>query len=186
MDHRNRRYPNLTILFASIFLTYVLLRTGVLQRWVVTLNDLDYFGAFVAGIFWTSVFTVVPATAVLALFAENLNLILVSVFAGLGAVLGDFTIFKFIRDELADELMDLFKTLGGEYSLRFLNLLTTSHFNFLMPIIGAIIIASPLPDELGVVLLGIYKVSSWKFISLSFILNTIGIFLLLSMIKVIA
>lgn len=174
-----RKYPNLTIVFTGIVLTYILLRTGVLQDLVVRLNDFGYLGAFVSGIFWTSLFTVVPATAALILFAENLNLIAISLLAGIGAVIGDFVIFKLIKDELADELVNLFKKLGGQYSLRLINLLTTSHFNFLTPIIGAIIIASPLPDELGIALLGIYKFESWKFLLLSFILNTAGLFLLL-------
>lgn len=49
----------------------------------------------------------------------------------------------------------------------------------IMPI-GAIIIASPFPDELGVSLIGLSKLSTGKFILLSYILNSIGIFLVVS------
>ena len=46
--------------------------------------------------------------------------------------------------------------------------------------IGAIIIASPFPDEIGVSLMGISKMKTYQFILISFLLNAIGIFLVVS------
>ena len=56
----------------------------------------------------------------------------------------------------------------------------SKYFNWMLPIIGAIIIASPFPDELGVSLIGLSKLSTGKFILLSYVLNSIGIFLVVS------
>jgi len=49
-----------------------------------------------------------------------------------------------------------------------------------LPVIGAIIIASPFPDEIGVSLVGISKIKTYQFLLVSFILNAIGIFLVVS------
>jgi len=50
--------------------------------------------------------------------------------------------------------------------------------------VGALIIISPLPDELGVSLMGISKLKWYRFLLLSFTLNTLGIFFLLSAVHV--
>jgi hypothetical protein len=50
----------------------------------------------------------------------------------------------------------------------------------MLPVIGAIIIASPLPDEVGISLMGLSKISTPKFIFISYILNSIGLFLIIS------
>src|SRR3989344_5750951 len=47
-------------------------------------------------------------------------------------------------------------------------------------VVGAILIASPLPDEIGVSLMGLSKISTIRFVILSFVLNATGIFLILS------
>jgi hypothetical protein len=45
--------------------------------------------------------------------------------------------------------------------------------------VGAIIIASPLPDELGLALLGVSTLSRPQFFLLSFAMNSLGIFIIL-------
>jgi hypothetical protein len=132
-----------------------------------------------------STFTVVPATALLFLLAENLNIFAVSALAGLGAVLGDYTIFKFVKEDLTDELKRIFRQVAGENILQFHWIIHTKYFAWLGPVLGALIIASPFPDELGIGLLGVYKLDDRRFAILSFILNSIGIFLLLSGIEII-
>jgi hypothetical protein len=48
-------------------------------------------------------------------------------------------------------------------------------FSWAMLVAGAIIIASPLPDELGVALMGIGEIRPRVFLPLSFAMNTLGI-----------
>jgi hypothetical protein len=50
---------------------------------------------------------------------------------------------------------------------------------WLLPLVGAIIIASPLPDEPGVAMLGISKIRRWVFTVVVFFLNTIGVYFLM-------
>jgi len=47
----------------------------------------------------------------------------------------------------------------------------------MLPVIGALIIVSPFPDELGVTLMGITKIKSYQFLILAFILDVTGVFL---------
>ena len=59
------------------------------------------------GIFFVSTFTVVPAMYVLYVLADKFNPFEVAVFAGLGALLGDYLIFRFLKDKIFEELKPL-------------------------------------------------------------------------------
>jgi uncharacterized membrane protein YdjX (TVP38/TMEM64 family) len=52
-----------------------------------------------------------------------------------------------------------------------------------MPFLGALIIASPVPDEIGVSILGLTKIRYWQFFMVTFILNALGIFLIVTAAK---
>lgn len=180
---KNLKYPNLAIFFSVAFSTYLLYSAGVLENLVIAVGKFGYIGVFITGFFFVSTFTVVPATAILFLFVKELSLPLIALTAGAGGVAGDYLLFRFLKDKLADELSEVFKSAGGSYFIKFHNIVHTRYFSWLSPVVGALIIASPLPDELGIGLLGIYKLDNKKFILLSFILNSVGIFILLSAIK---
>lgn len=178
---KNRyKYPNLILFFLILFVTYFLYRYGFLDVVVRGLEDFGYLGIFLVGMFFVSTFTVAPATAILFLLHGKYSVPEISLIAGMGSVLGDYLIFRFIKDGLADELKDIFRRVAGDSFVRFHWIAHTRYFGWLGPVIGALIIASPFPDELGVGLLGIYKLDNRKFILLTWILDTIGIFLLLS------
>ncbi len=187
MNQRNNlKYPNLTILFSILFLTYLFLHTGVLHEWVRHIGNFGYISAFLIGIFFVSTFTVVPATAILFFLAEQLGIVPVSILAGFGGMVGDYTIFKFIKDDLLHELRSLFNRVAGENFLKIHWIAQTKYFVWLNPVIGALLIASPLPDELGIGILSVYKLDTRQFLLLTLILDTIGIFVLLSSISAIA
>jgi hypothetical protein len=50
---------------------------------------------------------------------------------------------------------------------------------WISPILGALIIASPLPDEFGLALLGLSRTRISILIPVSFIMNFLGVYLLL-------
>lgn len=180
------KYPNLSALIAILFLTYVFYREGLLQSWVMGLESLGYLGVFFTGMFFVSTFTVAPATVMLFLMLDKFSIVEVSLIAGLGSVAGDYIIFRFIKDDIVNELGDIFKKVGGSGLLRLHWIAHTRYFGWLGPVIGALIIASPFPDELGIGLLGIYKLDNRKFLLLTWFLDTIGIFLLLSAVSVVS
>jgi hypothetical protein len=95
---------------------------------------------------------------------------------GLGAMFGDLILFLFIRDRFADDLKKVFRPSSTKYLLKSL------HFGFmrwLSPVIGAIIIASPLPDEFGITLLGMSKMKVIVLMPIAFVMNMLGIYLLI-------
>jgi uncharacterized membrane protein YdjX (TVP38/TMEM64 family) len=50
-----------------------------------------------------------------------------------------------------------------------------------LPIIGALIIISPFPDEIGIGLMGLSKIKKWQFMLISFALNSLGIFIIVAL-----
>jgi len=142
------------------------------------IGSLGFLGVFIAGIFFVSTFTVAPASVVLFYFAKDLDLLGVVIFAGLGAMLGDYIIFRFLKDRVFEELKPIFTKLGGPYVAK---IFSTPYFAWLAPVVGALIIASPFPDEIGIGLLGVAKLKNWKFLVLSFVLNSLGIFIIITL-----
>jgi hypothetical protein len=174
---KKHTYTNL--LFASIGIVFAILlsRYESFQTFLFSLGDLGYIGAFIAGILFVSTFTAATGILILLVLAEKLVPLEIGLFAGLGAVVGDVTIFQFIKDGLLDEVEDIYHRLGGR---KLSHILHVKAFRWTLPVLGALIIASPLPDELGIGLMGISKIGTLRFIILSFILNSIGIFLVVS------
>lgn len=175
---RGWKYKNLTILFFGIILTVVLSQIESFHTFLLNLNNFGYFGAFIAGIFFVSTFTVATSALILLTLAEVLSPIEIALIAGLGGVVGDFLIFHLIKDNLFDEIKDIYNKVDRKNHLK--KLFQSKYFNWMLPVIGAIIIASPLPDEVGVSLMGLSKMSTPKFIFISYILNSIGLFLIVS------
>ncbi|HEY4505998.1 MAG TPA: hypothetical protein VJJ24_00895 [Candidatus Paceibacterota bacterium] len=176
--HRHWRFKNTFLLIASLFLFFYLADTPFVKEVISGIGDLGYLGAFIAGIFFVSTFTVAPAGVVLFYLAKELMPLEVALFAGLGGVVGDFIIFRFLKDYVFEELRPVFMKLGG---MRLSHLIATPYFAWLAPVMGAIIIASPLPDEVGIGLLGISKLKNWQFLLLSLVLNSLGILIVISL-----
>ena len=172
------KYKNLTIAFLGLCVAYVLSQNKEFHALLAHLGNVGYIGAFVAGILFVSTFTVATGALILLIFAETLHPIEIGLIAGLGAVVGDITIFRFVKNNLEKELTDIYNHI--DHNKHFKKLLHSKYFSWTLPVLGAIIIASPLPDELGVSLMGLSKMKTVPFLLLSFFLNSIGIFLIVS------
>jgi len=169
---RNNLTRDLIIVLIGVVLAVALVKTGVVKSLVVSGHDIRFLGNFLAGIFFISVFTAAPAAVVLVELAQTNSAWEVALFGGLGALVGDLIIFKFLKDNLADDLFYLIENTG----LRKITAIFKSKFlKWIIPFFGAIIIASPFPDELGLVMMGLSKTKTWIFIPISFILNFLGI-----------
>ncbi len=168
------------IVLASVGAAILLVKGGWLENLLHSIKGFEYLGSFVAGLFFTSVFTTIPATAVLGKIAQENSSIITAIFGGLGAVCGDLVIFGFVKNHINNDFEYVIKYLKKQKRLPFFE----SHFwrlktvRFIFPLLGAIIIASPLPDEFGLLLLGLSKVRTRAFIPLNLFLNTTGIFII--------
>ncbi len=172
------KYKNLTIFFLSLIVAIILSRYEPFHNFLLNLGGLGYIGAFFAGMLFVFTFTIATGAVILFALAKSLSPIEIGIIAGLGAVVGDFAIFRFIKDGLAREIESLYSNLDHNNHLK--KVLHSKYFSWTLPVIGAIIIASPLPDEIGVSLMGISKMKTYQFLIISFILNAIGIFLIVS------
>ncbi len=175
---KNHGYKNIIYLLLSLVLAYFVFQNETLHSYLLHLGNLGYLGVFIAGILFVSTFTVATGAIILLVLAESLSPVEIGIVAGLGAVVGDFAIFRFVKDDLAREIRDIYNKLDGGHHLK--KVMHTKYFSWTFPVLGAAIIASPLPDEIGVSLMGISKMSTMKFLLISFLLNAIGIFLVVS------
>ena len=174
--YKNWRFKNTFLLLVSLIVFFYFADTPFVRNTITNIGTLGYLGAFLVGIFFVSTFTVAPATVVLFHLAKELTPFEVALFAGLGSVLGDYIIFRFLKDRVFEEITPVFQRLGG---LRLSQLLATPYFAWLAPVVGALVIASPLPDEIGISLLGIAKLKNWQFLALSLVLNSLGILVII-------
>ncbi len=157
----------------SIVAAIFLARSGVLHDLLSSFSEAWLVGAFVAGIFFTSMFTAAPAAAAILLIAQDEGIWLVALIAALGSLLGDFLLFWFARDRLSYYLKELLRNEIRKHHLaRIFHMHVFRWFAF---ILGGIIIASPLPDELGIAILGFARLGSNLFVPLSFVANFLGL-----------
>ena len=175
-NYQNNLVRDLVLVVFSILIAIILAKTGVLQDFITSTKEMRIIGSFIAGIFFTSVFTTAPAIVALGEIAHANSVISTALLGGIGALVGDLIIYKFVRDRLSEHLGELIKHQGGGKRLRMLFKL--KYFRWLTFLVGGFIIASPLPDELGVSLLGFSKMRIRFFIALSFGFNFIGIILI--------
>ncbi|HVV38945.1 MAG TPA: hypothetical protein VHD31_01335 [Candidatus Paceibacterota bacterium] len=168
-------YQDAGIILLSIFIAFMLVESDILSQFLASLHGATYIGSFIAGLFFTSVFTTAPAIAALGEISQHYSVVLNALFGALGAAVGDMLLFLFVRDRFSDHLSELINTQGG--GRRLMKLFRRRSFRWLTFMVGGLIIASPLPDELGVTLLGFSKMKARGFIILSLVFNFIGILL---------
>ena len=122
---------------------------------------------FVGGLGFVSLFTVAPASVALGQLSLSSPLWEVVFFGSLGATCVDTIIFIFFRDTVAREIPQkkLFAFYHGSKFRR----------TFFTRLIGLLIIATPLPDEIGLAFLGISHMKLRHFLPLVFLVNCIGI-----------
>lgn len=166
---------DLIFLLTSIGFAVFLVESGITHTFVASLGSLQWVGIILTGIFFTSIFTTAPAIGLLGTFAETTPLPVLAILGGFGAVLGDYIIFRFVKDRISKDFEYLFTISKAN---RFSYIFEHRIFRFFVPFIGALIIASPFPDEIGVAMLGASKLKTEIFFLLSFTLNGAGIFVI--------
>lgn len=174
-NHQNNLVRDLGVLALSIFVAIALAETGALESLVTSTQEVRFIGSFIAGILFVSVFTAAPATVALGEIAQSNSAVMVAIIGGLGALVGDLIIFRFVRDRVSEDFSYLVKISKSE---RLVSVFKLKLFRWVVPFAGALIVASPLPDEIGVAMMGLSKIKTSMFIPLSFSLNAVGILII--------
>lgn len=176
--HKVWKFNNLSIAGLGVILAILLVRQPEFVTQLHRIGEWGYIGVFFAGMLFSSTFTIAIGAVILLVFAETLNPIELGLVAGLGGVFADVLILKFFKSGLSSELQILFNHFDPRHHIK--HLLHSKYFSWTLPLIGAMIIASPLPDELGVSLMGISRMRPASFLLISYVMNSIGIFLVVS------
>ena len=174
------KYPKIALFAFVIVIAYLLFKNPNIAGFVSHLNSFSNFGAFIAGFFYSFGFTS-PLSAGFFLTLKTSNIILTGILGGIGAMIADILIFKFVKLSFKEEVERLKK----ERMLKKIKYFIERRFKkstitIVSYIFAGILISSPLPDEAGITLLaGFSKIKERAIISIGFILNTIGIIILL-------
>lgn len=159
-------------MLASVVFAVFIVYTGVIHSFIESTQGFAQVGAFVAGLFFTSILTTAPAIVVLGELALEVPLWSVAAVGALGAVCGDYILFWLVRDGVSGDVTYLLK---HSRLKRWGAIFRTRLFHRLLPLFGALVIASPLPDELGLTLLGFSKIGRDRFLLISYGMNFLGI-----------
>jgi len=163
---------DLAIVALSVLIAISLAKSGWIEKFLVNTEGIIFLGSFLAGLFFTSIFTVAPAAVVIVEIAKSgTPLWELAIFGGLGAMIGDLVIFRFVRDRISEDISNLI----GERKGRWRKVLKFRSFRWLAAFLGAVVVASPLPDEVGLAMMGFSKMKTKSFLPLSFVLNSAGI-----------
>lgn len=167
-----RRARNLFLIVVSLYIAFELVRTGAIEAWLLTISLHVIPASFIAGAFFTSLFTVAPASVVIAEVGHLFSPWLVAAIGALGAVFGDMILFLFVRDSIAQRTTLFFTNAQRKHLKAFFR---HPLLHWLLPALGALIILSPLPDEVGLAMLGLSRMDLKMFIAISYVMNFLGI-----------
>lgn len=173
------KYKNISLIFLGVLIAFTLSRVSVFHEFLINLGEFGYISAFIAGALFVSTLTVATGALILFTLAESMPPLAIALIAGLGAATGDLLIFRLVKNHIVKEFGEFCRDnhLNSKY---FSKLMHTKYFNWMLPVIGALIIASPFPDEVGISLMGISSMKTFNFVIISFLLNSIGIFLVIT------
>jgi hypothetical protein len=172
-NHHRRKYQNILIFLVSIVGVILFSYSPLFPVFFTFIQHFPIIAAFLAGIFFASTFTVAIGGLIIVNLATSLNPLILILFSSLGAISFDLFIFLFFKHHITRGVSEIYKQIDHHSHLK--KIVHTKYFAWTLPVIGAFIIASPLPDELGVSLLGLSNTSLTRFLLISSICHTIGI-----------
>lgn len=161
------------ILLISCFLAFLLVHNGSLDTFIARVLPVRFLAEFVAGMLFTSFLTTPFSFALFYVLSETIHPLQIAIIGGLGACIGDMLIVAIFRNSFFDDFKTLERTLKLKRAFSYFH---SSHFNHLAPLLGVLIIASPFPDELGLMMLGASKLKAIQLAILTFTINTAGIY----------
>ncbi|HVS79903.1 MAG TPA: hypothetical protein VHF05_02900 [Candidatus Paceibacterota bacterium] len=168
---RHKMLRDLLIVAVSFAGAYYLAQFGALN-FLIASHGNNILGSFIAGALFTSTFTIAPAAVVLADIAHVASPYTVALWGAFGSMLGDLVLFNFIKGNLAHDAEDILE--HSPYK-RFLSVFHLRFFRWLTPLVGALVIASPLPDEIGLAMMGFSRMRTAIFLPISFAMSYLGI-----------
>lgn len=177
------RFPKLAAMAATFVAAYVLLHYGWLDWIPAVFQGHGYLSMVIGGALFSFGFTSAFGIAVFIEMADQVHPLLGAMCGGIGAMLADLLIFEILRFSIFhDEIHRL------RYTRFFLRIHALLHHErvsdvlrrYLLWSFAGIVIASPLPDELGAALVSsTTNIKGRQFAALCWLCNTTGILAIL-------
>jgi len=175
------KHKNLLFLIFGLIIAFLVISNKNINELVLGLKQFSYFGVFLGGMLFVSTFTFATGVVILFSLAEHIPTLPMILLATFGAVFADYLIFRFVKDDVEKEIQPLYtelEKLGKKNHLR--KLIHTKYFGWTLPVIGALVMASPLPDELGISLMGISNIKTSQFLIVSLLSHGVGMTIVVS------
>jgi hypothetical protein len=163
-------YKHTTGAIIGVILFVTLLDSALLTAVFNFFESTGYVGGFIAGVLSASFFTAVPALVVVVDLAGQLDHLPLAMMVGLGNAVGDMILLLFFEERVFGELRPLFKKL--HIAKRFKRMKRGRRTLALLG--GVFFLISPLPDEIGLSLLGISHFPKPVLLAICWGLNTLG------------
>lgn len=168
-------YRHTTTAIVMIVLFIIILDSAIVRASIDEVHSLGIFGILLGGAFYTSLFTTAPGIAILTSFTDIYSPVFIALVGAAGSVIGDIIILNFFEEKIAYELKPLAKKL---HFYRFMRRMRRKKERKRMVPLGMTAIAAPLPDEIGIALLGFSHMPIIRLLPLIYTLKFVGILLL--------
>jgi hypothetical protein len=170
---------DLTIIFIVIFISSLLVATDLEKQFLVSFKGNEFWAYLIGGIFSVNFVTAVPAYTFFHKIVTPDNFAIVLLGLALGSVIGDLVIFNFIKFRIVENIVKIFKE-----NQKISKIIKTrkQYLRLILIFIGSVIIMSPFPDELALLIMGFSRIKNLYFIPISFILNLLGNYIFLSIV----
>ena len=174
------RYPKILILIIAIVASYFIFKSPQIMQYLPVIEKYHYIGIFISGILLVFGFTA-PLAIGLFVSVNPSNIFLAAIVGGAGAAIADIALFNIIKVSFMDEFRRLEKTKIIKEIEKDADYFGEKPRHYFMYAFAGIIIASPLPDEVGIAMLsGLGKINQKVLGILAFILHTLAIYLFLN------
>ncbi len=163
------------LLLASVVGAVIIVKTDALAEILAHVQGYDVPASFISGFLFSSGIVTPLAIGAFLESAKYIPAIELAVIGSVGAVCGDLLLFRFVRSQLVEYIL---RAALSPKALRFSRMIAKGPLWWVAPIMGAVVIASPLPDELGLLMMGISSIRLVQFVPLAFAANVAGIYII--------
>lgn len=171
-----KEYPHLRILFLSYIGAIALFFFFGPEFFHSLVAPLGIGGLFIVGMMYSYSFTLSLGALLLPAFLDQYSPLVIAIFGGLGGTFADLTMFQLVKNNLKQEM----KALGKTNFMKAIRKLPFMKFDWFRDVLGAILIASPLPDEIGIAVMASAHLSENAFRLIALVANVVGIYLLVT------
>lgn len=174
------KYKKIPLLILIIVIAYIVFQNIHNIGFLKNISPDNYFIILVAGILYSFGFTA-PFAVGLFVVLNPSSIILASIVGGIGSLITDLSIYNLTKLSFMDEFEQLQKEKFMKKGMFYFDKIFSKNAKrIILYLTAGILIASPLPDEMGVTLLsGLTSIKVSQLAILSFILNTVGILVIL-------